>query len=115
MSPELFKGRKAMAQSFEIMNNISRENDEIWLEHISHMGDYNSQGTVAGNMPNMLNSKSRKNYEQYFKKTAREIAERPHEVPRIIAQASRGKYFSSKFPHFCAKLFSSFRNFPAII
>ena len=50
-------------------------------------------------------------YDQYFIKTVREVPVRPHEGPKTVVQSSGEKYFSTKFHHFRAKYFSSFRNF----
>ena len=49
-------------------------------------------------------------------KTVRKISGRPRDCPRVILQSSGEKHFSTKFHHFCAKYFSSFRNFaPAVL
>ena len=48
-------------------------------------------------------------------KTVREVSGRPRECPRVILQSSGAKYFSTKFHHFRAKYFSSFRNFPRTV
>ena len=52
---------------------------------------------------------------KYFMKSVREVLEKSHEGPRIIVQSFNEKYFSTKFHHFRAKYFSSFRNFPSLV
>ena len=65
-------------------------------------------------------AKQQKHYDsaicyQYCIKTLREVPGRPHEGPKTVVQSSGKKYFSAKFHHFCAKYFSSFRNFPPTV
>ena len=67
------------------------------------------------NLPKVLTSRSRKIYDKYSIKIVRDVPGRPRECPRIILQSSGEKHFSTKFHHFCAKYFSSFRNFPGTV
>ena len=60
-------------------------------------------------------TKNRKLVSNILMETARKVPGRPREGPRTIVQSSGEKYFSTKFQKFCAKHFSSFRNFPGTV
>ena len=42
-------------------------------------------------------------YDQYFKKTVKEVPGRPHEGPKTVVQSSSEKYFPTRFHYFRAK------------
>ena len=54
-------------------------------------------------------------YTEYSIKNPKELPRRPQKDPGPIVQSSGGKYFSTKFYHFRASYFSTFRIFPATV
>ena len=66
------------------------------------------------NVTNTMSTKCLKIVSETLMKTVRKIPERPHDDPMTIVRSSGEKHFSTKFHHFGAKYFSSFRNFPPL-